>query len=480
MIEKINQNYNRNIANSYRTNVQARSYNPSFGNKKLANDILELLPDKRALKFFDKLKWLKGEIGGILITAIGTGAIAPIFIAFNPCTKAPKNATPEEKKEVENTKKYTAMRQPISAALAVLFQVGALKPIDMFLDNTFDKPKNAKKLWVALDQSLLNNDSYIEKLAKKELKGQKFPDKKAYKDRLEDLKDEIKDRQITELSNSIKANNQIIINGKTLDNKYVAEVINKNIDKYIEDIKFLQVDTKGLNFYKNRAKLILANQNRIREVLGNVPGTDLEKYLTEQMQKPENKNIKELITEILGNHENMRVSRCKRTVDRIDKIKEACGGKYSSKKYIGSMLDDNNKLETLVLDLEDCKINTSENISADDIKKAMEKLTETCTIKENDKSFKRIFRNLDIMMENPKELVSKLYKDVAKKYRENLMDRYKGFNQVSKIVIGLLITLPITCTALNWVYPRFMEIFFPKLSGVKKADNNENKNGGVK
>ena len=83
-------------------------------------------------------------------------------------------------------------------------------------------------------------------------------------------------------------------------------------------------------------------------------------------------------------------------------------------------------------------------------------------------------------MENPKELVSKLYKDVAKKYRENLMDRYKGFNQVSKIVIGLLITLPITCTALNWVYPRFMEIFFPKLSGVKKADNNENKNGGVK
>ena len=45
------------------------------------------------------LEWLKGEIGGILITAFGTGLVAPIFIGFNPFVKAPKNATPEEKKE---------------------------------------------------------------------------------------------------------------------------------------------------------------------------------------------------------------------------------------------------------------------------------------------------------------------------------------------------------------------------------------------
>ena len=47
-----------------------------------------------------KLEWLKGEIGGIIITAIGTGTVAPIFIAFNPFARAPKNATPDEKKKI--------------------------------------------------------------------------------------------------------------------------------------------------------------------------------------------------------------------------------------------------------------------------------------------------------------------------------------------------------------------------------------------
>jgi len=56
---------------------------------------------------------------------------------------------------------------------------------------------------------------------------------------------------------------------------------------------------------------------------------------------------------------------------------------------------------------------------------------------------------------------------------------YKGFSQMTKIGIGVCITLPITCTALNWVYPRFMDIFFPKLAG-KKTDNQQVKNGGDK
>ena len=33
----------------------------------------------------------------------------------------------------------------------------------------------------------------------------------------------------------------------------------------------------------------------------------------------------------------------------------------------------------------------------------------------------------------------------------------------------MFITVPVTCTALNWVYPRFMDKFFPELAGAKKA-----------
>ena len=103
-----------------------------------------------------KLDVLKGELGGILITALGTGLVAPIFIAYNPFVKAPKDATPEEKQEVENTKQYTAMRQPISAVLAALFQAGVLNPIDKCLDKWTNDPNYSKNVRVDLDQSALN------------------------------------------------------------------------------------------------------------------------------------------------------------------------------------------------------------------------------------------------------------------------------------------------------------------------------------
>ena len=76
--------------------------------------------------------------------------------------------------------------------------------------------------------------------------------------------------------------------------------------------------------------------------------------------------------------------------------------------------------------------------------------------------------------------MKKIYKDITKGYKNVIEKRYKGFNQISKIAIGLCITLPISCTALNWVYPRFMDLFFPKLSGKKKDDSKKVENGGGK
>ena len=61
--------------------------------------ITDSLKAKKILKKLKDLEWLKGETGGILITAIGTGLVAPFPIAFNPFVKAKKGATEEEKKE---------------------------------------------------------------------------------------------------------------------------------------------------------------------------------------------------------------------------------------------------------------------------------------------------------------------------------------------------------------------------------------------
>ena len=109
-VDKVYQNYeNRNLGKSSSKPQNYATYNVSFAKKPpkaLSDRIMDLLPGKTAIKFMKKLEWLKGEIGGILITAIGTGLVAPFPIAFNPFVKAPKDATEEQKKDLENTKKY--------------------------------------------------------------------------------------------------------------------------------------------------------------------------------------------------------------------------------------------------------------------------------------------------------------------------------------------------------------------------------------
>ena len=58
----------------------------------------------------------QGEALNILVTAVGTAIICPIFIAFNPFSK-----------ENKNTKAYSAWRQPISAIIAVAAQLTITK-----------------------------------------------------------------------------------------------------------------------------------------------------------------------------------------------------------------------------------------------------------------------------------------------------------------------------------------------------------------
>ena len=61
---------------------------------------LELFP-KGERNLYNKMtsasEFIKGEMGGIVITAVGTGLVAPFPIAFNPFVKAAPGASQEEK-----------------------------------------------------------------------------------------------------------------------------------------------------------------------------------------------------------------------------------------------------------------------------------------------------------------------------------------------------------------------------------------------
>ena len=170
-----NQNY---TAVRQRANYQNGGYNASrpantqsfTGATSETERVLKKLPQHKMLKYLEKWEDLKGEMGGILITAFGTGLVAPIFIGFNPFVKAPKNATPEEKKENQNTKLYTAMRQPISAVLAIMFQASVQKYIDKGLDSVFNNPKYSSIAGLHNDQQELNTKTYIQANVKKAMK----------------------------------------------------------------------------------------------------------------------------------------------------------------------------------------------------------------------------------------------------------------------------------------------------------------------
>ena len=63
------------------------------------------------LRGINKLKNNIGEFQDICINALGTGLLAPIFIKYNPLSKTD-----------EDTRTYSAWRQPISALLAIATQ----------------------------------------------------------------------------------------------------------------------------------------------------------------------------------------------------------------------------------------------------------------------------------------------------------------------------------------------------------------------
>ena len=495
---------NGSIGNTPPTvNKHIQANKTSFTGTSYTKEITDGLYHAKMIRRMESLKWLKGEIGGILITALGTGLVAPIFIGFNPFTKPPKNATKEQKEDFDNTKKYTAMRQPISAALAILFQASVQKYIDKGLDKVFNDPEIAEFARVNLDQSRLNTESRVKDIISKEMKkaGKKKPsaikalfNKKAKEDRAA-YKDEfnanVKARQEEQLNKIAKEfeNTGLIKPGKRhIPNSKVAELVNEQVEEYIADARKLQKSAdKLIPYYLDRADMLINNKEKLQEILTPIQekgSITVEELKTLIAQNKDNQSIKELLEEILKRPEELRLHRIGRTLERINIIERACGGKnkYSRNIYREQLIKRNNVLEDIISQLSELKIKDPKAADSESIKGVIVKIAETCDFSGKTKNAQEVLRNTDTFGNNFNDLKTKIFKDVTKRYKKLVSNNYTSWNQVSKIGVGVFITLPITCTALNWVYPRFMEIFFPKLSGVKKAQQvkNEQQVGGDK
>lgn len=467
--------------------------NPEFkAMSAIEREISSSLHQAKAIEKMKNLEWLKGEMGGILLTALGTGAVAPIFIGFNPFVKPKKDATPEEKKEVTHTKLYTAMRQPISAALAILFQASVQKYIDKGWDSIVNNPEKAKFFRVNLDQSELNTDTYIKSLAQKQMKAEninqpsafaalfnkdKRTERAAYKAQLTRTTEDITAKQLDTLAKYFEENGKIKVGERFLDNKTLAKLVNEQINDYIKDAQELKKTPEQISRYVDRAKILIDNETYIKELFSTHEATEITK---EFIQKETNPQIKVLLEEILALPEDLRANRMSRTLQRIESIKAMCDSKggFTPENYRKALIERNDILEDRIVRLLDAKIKKPAEANEQTIKEAIENITQHLSFKSEDGIAKSVLKDTDTFSSNITKLKSKIYKDVTKTYKNLIKNNYKSWNQVSKVFVGVFITLPITCTALNWIYPRFMELFFPKLAGVKKGKAvNENAGG---
>lgn len=530
-VEEVKQNINPQIKVGRRVkyNHAAQSFT---GISQSEKDVMNMLHNKKSMLMMKKFEWLKGEIGGILLTALGTGAVAPIFIAFNPFVRAKKDATPEEKEDLKNTKKYTGMRQPISAALAILFQASVQKYIDKFLDAIFNNPKRAANFRENLDQSYLNTETYIKDnvvrdlkeqgikkpsllkslLSKKvEVDGEKVGLRTQYDMLVNDKVEAIKNQQLKDITDAFKRDNKIYVGGEVtadgvvnlgkreLGSETVADLVNKQINEYKKDASKLIKTEKQINEYLDKADLFIREEGKIRKMFAANPWNEIKatddpiklkelyvkttKMLEDALKNEKNPKIQGILQEILTEPDDLRAYKVQRTLDRIDYIKRMCekeGGAYSRPTYHRVLTKRNSVLSSIKELLEGCKIKDVSKATEETIGSTISKVAELCNfknpgnpIREIIKDFdgtiiEAVFKNTDTFGEDTKSLKNKMYEDIAKGYKDLVKNHYKSWNQVSKILVGVFITLPITCTALNWVYPRFMELFFPKLAGVKK------------
>lgn len=88
----------------------------------------------KTVRFFSRYRKMMGERQDIILNAIGTGIVAPVFIRYNSLSKSDNN-----------TKSYSALRQTAMAIIAVVIQAGITIPIDKYVDKLIKTDKLGEK-----------------------------------------------------------------------------------------------------------------------------------------------------------------------------------------------------------------------------------------------------------------------------------------------------------------------------------------------
>lgn len=407
----------------------ARKANVAFGSantvmtdatKKIVEEAANVAKEVKLGGLVDFLEGIKnhGEIANTLTTALGTAFVAPIFIAFNPFSK-----------EDKDTKTYSAMRQPISAVITVVFQVLVNNKFNHWIErmaSTANESKNG--FFKKIDLSRKPNDAF--------LKADVKYNHPSYNDK--QIRDEVKKRQDDTLYKSINTERERLVNKK------LTELSDKDLE-YFDYEKMV-----GTDEYKAAHEEI---ELEVKQKLKN-EGQELSKKQLRKAIKaaatPE--KLKERAVKIV---ERRVIAETENKLDLAKKIKPE-----NKDQIIADTEQRKSDLKKLVEkakakgDPAVVELKERFDIAEKQIDK-LEKYGIEASKKYSDKTFEEALK----MVKIKKSITSSV------KFAEGRLSAIKSWGGI----LVAMATLPFSCGLLNWAYPRIMEKFMPEVSKSKKT-----------
>lgn len=445
------------------------------------------------LRGINKLRNNIGEFQDICINALGTGFLAPIFIKHNPLSKTD-----------EDTRTYSAWRQPVSAGLAIATQGLITIPVVKIIKNM----ANNGYLGEECNLTPFRDTSYIEQLMKKMHPN---ANKKELNNFISEyLKSNNGDLQSTIAS--LKEDNTVYYtvrnfcdkksksnNGEhqlskrvKMDPKKYSDLLNRTVDDMIknEQIQLNRYEqekyTKRLaqsEYYRTNSKEALDVLNEMKTKINSSSDVkSIKKELKAQYKAlKSNKANPHLLSMV---QETIALATAGKE-DMLEKVNKMEGHVH---KHMNKTPEEvKNAVKASVKERIDAHKGAIEflNKVKDAIKdgKTVSQIEEMFTREVEDYHKKAVKLNLENKESRLKD--KKFSFEVANKLKTLTNKHIEGVKRISTLIAALAI-LPVSCSLLNWIYPRFMDAFFPKLSSKKHNNeskeliNNANKNSEVK
>lgn len=422
----------------------------------------------------------RGEVQNQLGNAAFTSTLAPLMIACNPFSDQDKD-----------TKKYSAWRQPISAVIAIgigwpltwayenWMKKMALKGDINNIDLRIMKPESEyEKEFEKYSKSAGGNAKYdtLKKYAeaKNSEMAKGYAEKYVFSDADSVLENAEKDLKAGKINKQEFKKIKITLDSNNLDKQSFQDFMKDEFKfKFTksEGQKFLNVEDYNKKLDDIKALDFL---NKLGLIDDNIKEEDLRLFLLEKKQKSQaikmaeakgvpinSKEFEESLKDIITN--GKLASR---------NIEFYMGPIKGNKISLGQFLEVLEMNKTFKGDLDNSLV---EDLKAE-LKANNIENSEDLFLTKKSNSMKAVLTEFKNKLKELKTMDKKEFKDFAIQITKNkgskAINDFKNIKNYTSIAFNLILTA-ISCTVLNWAYPRFMEKFFPKLSQVKKQGGNK-------